>query len=379
MPVFAGPHFKRLLDLARRDRLAPLYIFIGDPQETSDKALRIVSIQEEKGALCERLDLSENTLEDLLSALSETGLFGPRKLVLARSGELLVEKEGLSSDILKPLSAGTVHLLLLAREFPEAHELYRFALEKGAIVPLHLQKGRARLLTELAERLSAEGLTMERPVAEYFLSLVGEDYAHFRNELEKLILYAGEKRNISREDVEAVISPGEEAALFLLGDVLLERGPEAARALLKRLLDHGEAAPRIFAALNTYFKRLWLLAYLLRDRLELVREKRFEVFRRDYEVLLKETWPERAPAVLAKLHPYAVFRLKRHLTHLRKEFFPAVFTALYALDLALKRDFQQPEKAFYQFFLTVYRLRSPDGLPKVSGGSAVSEGVPPGI
>ncbi len=378
MPVFAGPHFKRLLDLARRDRLAPLYIFIGDPQETLDKALRIISIQEEKGALCERLDLSENTLEDLLSALSETGLFGPRKLVLARSGELLVEKEGLSSDILKPLSAGTVHLLLLAREFPEAHSLYRFAEEKGAIVPLHLQKGRARLLSELAERLSAEGLTMERPVAEYFLSLVGEDYAHFRNELEKLILYAG-GRNISRQDVEAIVSPAEEAALFMLGDVLLERGPEAARSLLTRLLDRGEVPPRILAALTTYFKRLWLLAYLLGKRRELLQERRFESFKGPYETLLRETWPERPPAALNRLHPYAAFRLKRHLQDLGEEFFPAVFSALYTLDRALKRDFLAPEKAFYRFFLTVYSLKNPGGLLKSSIEPVIFEGVPPGI
>jgi len=378
MPVFAGLHFRRLVELARKDRLAPLYIFVGEPAEARDKAGRILSVQEERGALIERVDLAETPPDTLPALLSSGGLFGPRRLVLAASGEVLSERPELAPEILRALSPGGVHLLLLAREFPEDHELYRFAEEKGAVVPLALQKGRARFLNELAERLSAEGKSMERTVAEYFLSLVGEDYAHFRNELEKVILHAGERETIRREDVEAVVVPAEEAALFLLGDTLLEKGPEAARGLLRRLLDHGEAPPRIEAALFTYFKRLWLLAHLVSRRPELLRERSFENFRRTLENLLKEVWPDKPPALLSRVHPYALFRLKRHLDNLSEERISEIFEALYELDAALKRDFQAPERAFYSFFLRVYRLRGRAPLKEGSADRPAFAGALPG-
>ncbi|WP_297056928.1 DNA polymerase III subunit delta [Thermosulfurimonas sp.] len=356
MPVFAGSHFRRLLDLARRDRLAPLYLFIGDPQETLEKAGRIVRIQEEKGALCERVDLEEVSPEDLRSLLVSPGLFGPRRLVMVRKAEILAQHKEQISPLLEPLGSGTVHLFLLASRFPEDHPLYTFALERGALVPLHLQKGRARFLAEMAERLSAEGYTMDRQVAEYFLSLVGEDYAHFRNELEKVLLYAGEKERIEKEDVEAVVTPAPETYSYLLGDTLLEEGAEAARGLLRRLLDQGDPPLVILAILENYFKRLWLLAYLFRGREDLLRETRFEVFQRTYAQALRETWPEKVPSLLERFPPYAAFRVKRHLFGLSPGFFPEVFKALYELDVSLKRDFMAPEKAFYRFFLRVQEL-----------------------
>ncbi len=357
MPLFPPQHLHRLVDLAKRGRVAPLYLFIGNLEESQGKAQAIWEVLKGQGALLRSFDLRQDPLPEMISALAEGSLFGPRLVILARGGEILEEKEEASKEIQTILSRGQASLFLMAEKFSEGQILYRFALEYGVVVPLP-KKGPGRLLDEIPEILSRYGKNMEREVAVYFLSLVGEDYLRFRNELEKLMHYTGDRRQITREDVEAVVCPEEEAALFLLGDVLLEKGAEAAWRVFQKLLETGEAWPRILAALATFFKRLWTLEYVRRKHPELFKISKFEGFQKHISQAIKEIWPERPPYIL-DTHPYALFRLRRHLWRINPEELPLVLKMLWELDTSIKRGLRSPERAFYEFFIRVERsLRS---------------------
>ncbi|QJA05610.1 DNA polymerase III subunit delta [Thermosulfurimonas marina] len=366
MPVFAGPHLRRLLELARKGRVAPLYLFCGEAAEAREKAAPLLEILSPEAPL-EKLDLSEAPLEAFWEALSSGTLFGPRKVLWVEGGERFPEKE--IPRLREALSSGLVTLVLQARELSEEAPLYRLADEIGAVVPLVLRKGPGRFLDLLSERLSAEGRHMDRATAEYFLALVGEDYLHFRQELEKLLLYTAGRKTIEREDVEAVVVPPEEAEIFRLAETALLKGPEDARRLLRRLLDRGESPVLILGHLAAYFKRLWLLNFLAQEVPELGALRRYEDFRQRLEKAVRDRW-EHPPRVL-RVHPYALFRMRALARKLPREFFPAAFSALYALDLAIKRDFQAPERAFFQFFLTLYRLRPGTPFPESRPGAGV--------
>ncbi len=352
MPVFPLQHFKRLVDLAKRGRIAPVYLMLGPQEEVKEKARRLVKVFSESGIFVEFVDLVKEPVERLSTALKEVSLFGPKKVVVVEGAEALSEREDASRELLSLLESVPVHLVLLCQDFSESSQIYAFALEKGAIVPVGAHKAVYRLLSELPEVLSAEGKRMERSTAEYFVSLVGENYLKFLNELEKLILFVGEREVITKEDVDQVVSPEEEVALFSIGDVLLEKGPEAARYFLLRLLETGEHHLKVLGALYSFFKRLWLIHFLAERHPELRTENRFERFKTLYENILKETW-ERPPSILSKLHPYAAFRLKKHLKRTNEKFFKGVFHGLWRLDMALKKEFRAPIKAFYEFFILV--------------------------
>ncbi|RUM88688.1 MAG: hypothetical protein DSZ24_02995 [Thermodesulfatator sp.] len=359
MPLFAGSHFKRLLDLARKGRVAPLYLFLGEVAEARERAAPLLAILSPQ-APPEKMNLREVPRETFWEALSSGALFGPQKVLWVESGEELSEKE--VSRLRKALSSRMVTLILQARDLSEEAPLYRVADEIGAIVPLVPRRGPGRFRDLLSERLAAEGRHMERSAAEYFLALVGEDYLHFKNELEKLLLYTAGRKNILREDVEAVVVPPEEAEVFRLAEKALVEGPEVARALLRRLLDRGEAPALILGHLAAYFKRLWLLSFLAEKAPDLLTLRKYETFRQKLEEVVRAQWTQ--PPRVLQVHPYALFRMRTLLQGLPQRFFPAVFKALYALDLALKRGFQAPERAFFNFFLTLYRWRSGSPFPK---------------
>ena len=69
--------------------------------------------------------------------------------------------------------------------------------------------------------------------------LVGTDLRLIDQEIEKLLLYAGE-RPITRDDVRALVSRARETSIFDLVDCVGRREADQALRLLHRMLDEGE-------------------------------------------------------------------------------------------------------------------------------------------
>ena len=364
MPLFRPSDFGRLCSLAAQGRVAPIYIFTGPEEEAAQKARQILSPLLTGGALYHSLDLEEGEWSEALDFLLEQGLFGTRKILLLKKAERLTHQghEKLVQTLLEKTTPQGPHAFLVASSFPKEHPLYQYAQEKGVILPLEVLKGREKFLLELSQRLSEAGKKMGRTEAEYFLSLLGEDYLRFQNELEKLLCYVGERELITKEDIEEMVSPEEEASVYLLGDTLLEKGPEGARSLFQRLIDAGfHPWFNLLPTLFRFFERLWLLQFLEKRDSDLAQAPRFESYRSLFKEALRKTW-DKPPATLERLHPYAAFRLRRHLNRISEELWPEIFFRLWKLEVDLRVKFRSPLTAYYQFFVDLYFLLHKGGF-----------------
>jgi DNA polymerase-3 subunit delta len=89
-------------------------------------------------------------------------------------------------------------------------------------------------------------------------ALLGEslenDLQRISNELEKIALYAGERKVIERGDVEAVITAVREASIFNLTDCLAGKDRVKALAILQRLLDGGEHPLKILTMIARHYR-----------------------------------------------------------------------------------------------------------------------------
>lgn len=89
MPQFSPLQLYKLVDLAKKNRVAPLYLFIGPFELTLEKAKEIYHILLEKGASLEIYDLRdpEQKKEFLVLKGYQKGLFGLRTIYLITAGE----------------------------------------------------------------------------------------------------------------------------------------------------------------------------------------------------------------------------------------------------------------------------------------------------
>jgi DNA polymerase III delta subunit len=126
------------------------------------------------------------------------------------------------------------HLILVAESLPSKHALVRLAQEKGAHLKRRAERrGRAidtldispvvgDVLGPLKKRLARDAETELK-------NRLGDDLRLIASELEKLALHAGERAQITREDVEAIVAPVREEEFFALGEAVGEG--DASKAL----------------------------------------------------------------------------------------------------------------------------------------------------
>jgi len=354
MPVFTPLQIEKLVTLAKQKRIAPVYLFIGEEEICREKAKQILEILKNQNAIVETYDLKNK--EDLTTFLSLRGLqeslFGIRKIYLVLGGENIPEEKGEKLiNTLKNLPT-IFTWFLIAQEMQESHPIYQYAMEKGAIVPFVGKRQEDLFESELIMKLKENNKFMDKHTANLFLSLVGKDYNHFKNELEKLLLYSYKEQYITEEDVLKVTVAVESGALYLLSDTLFNKGPHKAFELVLHLLDSKIEPPVILGYLYRYFKRMVILKEFLKKHPELEKEERYSTFSQKLKEI-KDNPLEEIPKVIAEVHPYPLYNMKRNLKRIKN--FKNIFEILYKADTSLKRDFFQPVRVFNQLIFSLWQ------------------------
>ncbi len=347
MPVFKRHHFDKIIDLASKGRIAPLYLFLGNAEIGRELSRRLFRFLVGQGFWAEEIDLKEKGLEALKAALLSPSLLG-RKVVLLRLESPLPAPE--SEKIAGILGAHKQRLTLISalEELAETDPLALFAREAGVLMRLPARKGTDFLRYEIPEILAEFGKKMDRETAEELLSRVGDDLGALRQEIEKLVLFVGERPVIYVEDVREVVSPRVEAAPYSVLEALFHHGPEEAFRLTQELITQGVYPLVLVSTFLTFFKRLWVFTELLEKVPDLLHLD-YPRFRQKLEQAKKELWSNHPPKVIHKTHPYALFRMLKVVRQFEKEDFRQVFRYLKGLDEALKTG-ALPSEAFYAFF-----------------------------
>jgi DNA polymerase-3 subunit delta len=119
------------------------------------------------------------------------------------------------------------HLLLVAEALPPKHVLTRLASEKGIVVRRRAERrGRGIETLDISELVSRvlrpQGKKLAREAELELKQRLGDDLRLIATELEKLAIYAGERTQITRADVEAVVAPVREEEFFAVGEAVAE-------------------------------------------------------------------------------------------------------------------------------------------------------------
>jgi DNA polymerase-3 subunit delta len=245
----------------------------------------------------------------LNEALNTVGFFGAAKLVWLKNTNLLADdkvvsaeavKEALSefSDQLKRGLPDGVTLLISAIGLDRRRTAYK-TLEKVAAVQVFeapdesKRAGKEEIAEFIQRKLHAENKTMSSETIDAFRTLVAPDLREIANELEKLSIYVGKRKEISETDVRAICSASRESIIWDLTDALGERTLPKAIAALENLLALGEKPVGIVMMLAGQF-RLTLLAKDLMLRKVLIPTEGYDPAK-DYANAFQRL-PERATA-----------------------------------------------------------------------------------
>ncbi|MGD8596425.1 MAG: DNA polymerase III subunit delta [Anaerolineae bacterium] len=246
------------------------------------------------------LDSQKLTLGELRHACDSIPFMADRRLVIVhgllarlvpsgrKKDEPAWKRDWLQelSDYL-PLLPPTTRLVFVENKaLKPAHPILRVAEEerrrKRGFVRLFELPQERNLPGWIHKQARAKGANLSTEATRLLAVLVGTDLRLLDQEIDKLQLYAGE-RQITTEDVRALVSRARQESIFDLVDCVGRRETGRALRLLHRMLDDGEAA-------------LYLLAMLARQIRILIQVKDLQ----------GRGLGKSEIASLLKLHPYVV-------------------------------------------------------------------------
>jgi DNA polymerase-3 subunit delta len=319
-------------------------------------------------------------LSRLREALQTLPFFGSGKVIWLQSCNFLGDEraaaaQAVTEDLaalsqeLKDFTWDNVRLLVSAPKVDKRKSFYKTLEKLGAVEVFagwsiedrhwaeQAEHFAARALQELDKEISGEALA--RLVAN-----TGPNPRALRNEIEKLSLYAGARRRIGPEDVEAIVTRGKQARAFALGDALGDRDlPRALRCLDEELWEMRRDSQRseigLLYGLIAKVRVLLLVKEMLARRW-LKPETEFGRFKSQLARIPAEGLPDDKKFNPLAMNPYVLFRALAQTRHYTQSELIAAMGLMLECNQQLVSRSLDPALVLQQ---ALVRVISPAGAP----------------
>ncbi len=193
-------------------------------------------------------------------------------------------------------------------------DLYKLFKGQGEILFLESKENRGVFQLYIREKLKTAGKKMSPAAAALLEQEAGDMPSFLDSMLEKLIIYAGDKAEITREMVELFEENWQEANIFNMTDAIVSQNTSQALETMKALLeDNPNDIVGLLGILHWQIKRFWLAA-ALRD----------------------EGQPESVIMKKCKISPRQAPYFKKQLMRFKREKLEKALSGLFQLDWKLK-------------------------------------------
>ncbi|HKF23913.1 MAG TPA: DNA polymerase III subunit delta [Candidatus Angelobacter sp.] len=285
-----APSEKFVAEVAGR-KLRSAYVFIGDEVFFRDQCrqalLEHLVPADLRDFSLHDLDLSEVSVAEVINRARTPSLMAPFQVFFIRGVKNLytrgshAEEFAVIEAYLKDPNPDAV-LIFIADHISIPADVRRMELQdRDRYERIRETLGEYCGMVELArveesdgmrwiiEHAHEQGVKVEQDAARELMDALGADMMMVSRELEKLILYVGEKKQITLGDVETVVLAAKQRSLYELTDAISAKDKARALAVLDAMLLSGEgddaAIGHLYMLARTFRQMLVILEKGVRD------------------------------------------------------------------------------------------------------------------
>jgi DNA polymerase-3 subunit delta len=292
--------YTEFLQSVKAARFAPIYLFYGDEDFLIDEGVQlIIGKTLDDGTRGFNLDVVYGTkveATDVVAHASSFPMMSGKRVVVVKEFEKLATtdtaKEVMAAYINNPLEST---ILVLVSFEPDFRRKPFTDLKKKAELVECKPFYDNQIPGWIAERVRHQGREANPEACRLIQAYVGNSLRSLQNELDKLYVFIGERKNITAEDVAAVVGATKGYTIFELQNAVGRRDAKDAIMILERMLENGQSPQMIIVMLSRFFTQLWKLTDIRARKMsdqELAREigvplyfvKQYLEFRTNYSV-----------------------------------------------------------------------------------------------
>lgn len=250
----------------------PIYLVLGKEAFERKSACDLLVAALLKGVTQSDLALQQIEGErasgdELLQELHTLSFFAPKRALVVNNADKLPKavQEQLEGYFQQPNPA--ICLILSASAINHATNFYKKGEKLGVVVEFAEEKPweKEKSVKEWVHTLAAnEGKAIDGQAAQLLVKQIGTDQSFIFQEMQKLVCYVGDRKEISLADVGAVCCQMNVENGWQLGEAIFKRDAAGALRISKALLEEGTAVialiRQIRSQTQTHFQICSLLA-----------------------------------------------------------------------------------------------------------------------
>jgi len=264
----------------RSKQFGPIYLFYGDEDFLIDECVKAIieSVLDpsEREFNLDVMDGSWVDVKDVVSHASSFPMVGKRRVVVVKEFEKLVgtdaAKEILGAYVERPLDSTCLVLVSLEPDF--RRRPFTDLKKRAALVECKTVYDN-QIPAWISERVRRQGKEANAEACRLIHAYVGTSLRSLQNEIDKLLIFVGERKQITPDDVATVVGATKGYTIFELQNAIGRKDTKEAMKILERMLESGQSPQMIIVMLTRFFNQLWKLSDLKLRRMpesEIVRE-----------------------------------------------------------------------------------------------------------
>jgi DNA polymerase III subunit delta len=282
---------ERFVSDVKARKIRPVYVLVGDEaffrKQCRDAVLKHLVPPEMRDFSLYDMDLAECELMEVLDRARTPSLMAAFQVFFVRGLKQLYGR-GSHQDEFKAIEEYCANpnpdalIVFIADHVSIPADLRRMDLQDkdkferiretlgaccGIVELARVEEGDA--MRWIVESAGAQGVKVETDAAREMVDAVGGDMMMIANELEKLILYVGDKKRITLGDVETMVLSAKQRSLYELMDAISQKDRARALGILEAMLSSGDgdeaAIGHLYMLAKTYRQMLVISEKRVRD------------------------------------------------------------------------------------------------------------------
>src|SRR6266404_2673280 len=272
-------------------KLRPAYVFVGDEtffrKRCREAILEALAPPDLRDFSVYEFDLAETGLGEILDRVRTPSLMAPFQIFFVRGVKALYSRGSHSEkfeaiaeyvknpnpDALLIFIADHISIPADARRMEmtdrDRYERIRETLGEycGIVELARVEEGEA--VRWLIDAAAQQDVKIENDAARELVDALGSDMMLVANELEKLVLYVGDKKRITLGDVETMVLAAKQRSLYELTDAISAKDRARALEMMDAILNTGDgdeaAIGHLYMLAKTFRQMLVILEKNVRD------------------------------------------------------------------------------------------------------------------
>jgi DNA polymerase-3 subunit delta len=262
--------FQKHLENAAPSHFSSLYLIIEKEsfvrKELIDFLIKVLQRNALRPFNVKTFDAQSLLFEDVVTELNTTSLLSDHTIVVIHQCDKLSRPQmaSLGNYLHNPNPAA--YLVLSAETLNHSSTFYKNIEKAGVILEIAEEKPWEKEKSAgdwILSKTASNGKSISADTCHYLMKYIGTDTALLHQELDKLLSYVGEKKEITPQDVDAICTQVNLKTIWQLGEAVFKCDARAALQIARALINEGNPAMTLLKQLRYQFQTAYQVSTIL--------------------------------------------------------------------------------------------------------------------